>query len=37
LQAIHIQAYQTCIEKWKDRWNFCIQYGGSYFERDNFE
>jgi hypothetical protein len=36
LQAIPKQAYQTCIEKWKDRWNRCIQYGGSYFEGDNF-
>jgi hypothetical protein len=37
LQAIPKQAYQTCIEKWKDRWNCCIQSGGSYFEGDNFE
>jgi hypothetical protein len=37
LQAIPKQAYQTCIEKWKDRWNRCIQSGGSYFEGDNFE
>jgi hypothetical protein len=37
LHAIPKQAYQTCIEKWKDRWNRCIQYGGSYFEGDNFE
>jgi hypothetical protein len=37
LQAIPKQAYQTCIEKWKDRWNLCIQSGGSYFEWDNFE
>jgi hypothetical protein len=36
LQAIPEQAYQTCIEKWKDRWNHCIQSGGSYFEEDNF-
>jgi hypothetical protein len=34
LQAIPKQAYQTCIEKWKDR---CIQSGGLYFEGDNFE
>jgi hypothetical protein len=33
-QAIPKQAYQKCIEKWKDRW---IQSGGSYFEGDNFE
>jgi hypothetical protein len=37
LQAIPKQAYHTCIEKWKDRWNRCIQSGGSYFEGDNFE
>jgi transposase len=37
LQAIPKQAYQICIEKWKDRWNRCIQSGGSYFEGDNFE
>jgi hypothetical protein len=37
LQAIPKQAYQTCIEKWKDRWNRCIQSGGLYFEGDNFE
>jgi hypothetical protein len=36
-QVIPKQAYQTCIEKWKDRWNRCIQCGGSYFEGDNFE
>jgi hypothetical protein len=34
LQAISKQAYQMCIEKWK---NCCIQSGGSYFEGDNFE
>jgi hypothetical protein len=34
LQAIPKQAYQICIEKWKDR---CIQSGGLYFEGDNFE
>jgi hypothetical protein len=28
LQAIPKQTYQTCIEKWKDRWNRCIQSGG---------
>jgi hypothetical protein len=37
LQAIPKQACQTCIEEWKDRWNRCIQSGGSYFEGDNFE
>jgi histone-lysine N-methyltransferase SETMAR len=37
LQVIPKQAYQTCIEKWKDCWNHCIQSGGSYFEGDNFE
>jgi hypothetical protein len=37
LQAIPKQAYQTCTEKWKDRWNRCIQSRGSYFEGDNFE
>jgi hypothetical protein len=37
LQAISKQAYHACIEKWKDRWNRCIQSGGSYFEGDNFE
>jgi hypothetical protein len=37
LQAIPKQAYQTCIEKWKEHWNCCIQSGGSYFEGDNFE
>jgi hypothetical protein len=37
LQAIPKQAYQTCTEKWKDRWNRCIQSGGSYFEGDNLE
>jgi histone-lysine N-methyltransferase SETMAR len=37
LQAIPKQAYQTCIEKWKDHWNHCIQSAGSYFEGDNFE
>jgi hypothetical protein len=37
LQAIPKQSYQTCIEKWKDRWNRCIQSGGSYFEGDNFD
>jgi hypothetical protein len=37
LQAISKQAYQTCTGKWKDRWNRCIQSGGSYFESDNFE
>jgi transposase len=37
LQAIPKQAYQTCIEKWKDRWNRRMQSGGSYFEGDNFE
>jgi hypothetical protein len=37
LQTIPKQAYQTCIEKWKDRWNRCMQSGGSYFEGDNFE
>jgi transposase len=36
LQAISKQAYQTCTEKWKDRWNRFIQSGGSYFEGDNF-
>jgi hypothetical protein len=30
LQANSKQAYQTCIEKWKDRWNRCIQSEGSY-------
>jgi hypothetical protein len=35
LQAITKQAYQTCIEKWKVRWNRCVQSGGSYFEGDN--
>jgi hypothetical protein len=29
---------QTSLpEKWKDRWNRCIQSGGSYFEGGNFE
>jgi hypothetical protein len=37
LQAIPKQSYQTCIEKWKYRWNRCIQSGGLYFEGDNFE
>jgi hypothetical protein len=37
LQAFPKQAYQTCIEKWKDLWNRGIQSGGSYFEGDNFE
>jgi hypothetical protein len=37
LQAFPKQAYQICIEKWKDRWNLCIQSGVSYFEGDNFE
>jgi histone-lysine N-methyltransferase SETMAR len=37
LQAIPKQAYQACIEKWKDRWNRCIQSGGSYFEGYNFK
>jgi hypothetical protein len=37
LQAIPKQAYQTCIEKWKDRWNRCIRSGGSNSEGDNFE
>jgi hypothetical protein len=37
LQAIPKQVYQTCIEKWKDRWNRCRQSGGSYFEGDNFD
>jgi hypothetical protein len=37
LQAIPKQAYQPCIERWKDRWNRCIQSEGSYFEGDNFE
>jgi histone-lysine N-methyltransferase SETMAR len=37
LQAIPKQAYQTGIEKWKDRWNRCVQSAGSYFEGDNFE
>jgi hypothetical protein len=37
LQAIPKQAYQTCTEKWKNRWNRCIHSGGSYFEGDNFE
>jgi hypothetical protein len=37
LQVIPKQAYQTCIEKWKDGWNQCIQSEGSYFEGDNFE
>jgi histone-lysine N-methyltransferase SETMAR len=37
LQVIPKQAYQTCIEKWKDRWNRFIKSGGSYFEGDNFE
>jgi hypothetical protein len=37
LQAIPKQAYHTCNDKWKDRWNRCIQSGGSYFEGDNFE
>jgi hypothetical protein len=37
LQAIPKQAYQTCIEKWKYRWNHCIQCEGSYFEGDNFK
>jgi hypothetical protein len=32
LQAIPEQASHTCIEKWKDRWNRCIQSGGSYFD-----
>jgi transposase len=29
LQAIPKQAYQTYIEKWNNRWNCCIQSGGS--------
>jgi hypothetical protein len=37
LHAIPKQAYPTCIEKWKDCWNRCIQSGGSYCEGDNFE
>jgi hypothetical protein len=37
LKAIPKQVYQTCIEKWKDRWNRCIQSGGSNFEGGNFE
>jgi hypothetical protein len=28
LQAIPKQAYQTCIEYWKVRWNRCVQSGG---------
>jgi hypothetical protein len=36
LQAIPKQSYQTSTEKWKDRWNRCIQSGGSYFEGDDF-
>jgi transposase len=36
-QAIPKQAYQTCIETWKDRGNRCIQSGWSYFEGVNFE
>jgi hypothetical protein len=28
LQAIRKQGYQTCTEKWKDRWNRCIQLEG---------
>jgi hypothetical protein len=34
LQAIPKQAYQTYIENWKDRWNHCIQSGGSYLKGD---
>jgi hypothetical protein len=37
LQAIPKQMYQTCIEKWKDHWNHCIQSGGSHFEGDDFK
>jgi hypothetical protein len=37
LLAIPKQAYQTCIEKWKDHWNRCIQSGRSYIKGDNFE
>jgi hypothetical protein len=37
VRAIPKQTYQTCIEKWKDRWNRCIRALGSYFEGDNFE
>jgi hypothetical protein len=37
LQTIPKQAYQTYIEKWKDRWNCCILSAGSYFEGDNLE
>jgi hypothetical protein len=35
LQAIPKQAYQTRIEKWKDRWNFCIQSGGTILLKIN--
>jgi hypothetical protein len=37
LQTIPKQAYHTCIEKWKDHWNHCIQSARLYFEGDNSE
>jgi histone-lysine N-methyltransferase SETMAR len=37
LQTIPRQAYQTCVEKWKDRWKRCIQSGELYFKGDKFE
>jgi hypothetical protein len=34
LHVIQKQAYKTCW-KWKNRWNNCIQSGGTYFEGHN--
>lgn len=29
------QAFDICIEKWKDYWNQCVQSGGSYFDNSD--
>ena len=29
------QAFDICIEKWKDYWNYCVQSSGSYYDNSD--
>jgi hypothetical protein len=34
LDTISKQAFQNCLQRWKDRWAVCVESQGAYFEGD---
>jgi hypothetical protein len=37
LKVITLEEIQSCLKKWKYRWEHCIEAKGHYFEGDSFE